>query len=137
MCAGLLRHEPRHSRWYNLVEGWLEGLARGYRRALGLALRHRAVVVVAGLLVAGASGVLFSVVKSELAPVEDRGVIFGTVSSPEGATLNYTLDSMLEIEHFYSQIPEAEANQVSVRSEERRVGEECVRPCRSRWSPYH
>src|SRR3546814_16665196 len=23
------------------------------------------------------------------------------------------------------------------RSEERRVGQECVRPCRSRWSPYH
>jgi len=114
MCSVLLRHEPRHSRWYNLVEGWLEGLARGYRRALGLALRHRAVVVVAGLLVAAASGVLFSVVKSELAPVEDRGVIFGTVSSPEGATLNYTLESMLEIEHFYSQIPEAEAYQVSV-----------------------
>src|SRR3546814_20429272 len=24
-----------------------------------------------------------------------------------------------------------------VRSEERRVGKECVRPCRSRWAPYH
>ena len=24
-----------------------------------------------------------------------------------------------------------------VRSEERRVGKECVQPCRSRWSPYH
>ena len=24
-----------------------------------------------------------------------------------------------------------------VRSEERRVGKECVRLCRSRWSPYH
>src|SRR3546814_16669905 len=24
-----------------------------------------------------------------------------------------------------------------VRSEERRVGKECVRPCRYRWSPYH
>ena len=23
------------------------------------------------------------------------------------------------------------------RSEERRVGKECVNPCRSRWSPYH
>src|SRR3546814_13798036 len=23
------------------------------------------------------------------------------------------------------------------RSEERRVGKECVRPCRSRWAPYH
>src|SRR3546814_16979011 len=25
----------------------------------------------------------------------------------------------------------------STRSEERRVGKECVSPCRSRWSPYH
>ena len=25
----------------------------------------------------------------------------------------------------------------SLRSEERRVGKECVQPCRSRWSPYH
>ena len=24
-----------------------------------------------------------------------------------------------------------------IRSEERRVGKECVQPCRSRWSPYH
>src|SRR3546814_13741480 len=27
--------------------------------------------------------------------------------------------------------------EVSVRSEERRVGKECVSRCRSRWSPYH
>ena len=26
---------------------------------------------------------------------------------------------------------------VFVRSEERRVGKECVSTCRSRWSPYH
>ncbi|OZI78930.1 efflux RND transporter permease subunit [Bordetella genomosp. 2] len=114
MCSVLLRHEPRHSRWYNLVEGWLDGLARGYRRALAAALRHRAAVLGLGLLVAAASGVLFSVVKSELAPIEDRGVIFGTVSAPEGATLNYTLESMLDIEHYYQDIPEAEAYQVSV-----------------------
>src|SRR3546814_12308188 len=28
-------------------------------------------------------------------------------------------------------------NLVQVRSEERRVGKECVSTCRSRWSPYH
>ena len=27
--------------------------------------------------------------------------------------------------------------QYAVRSEERRVGKECVSTCRSRWSPYH
>ena len=25
----------------------------------------------------------------------------------------------------------------ALRSEERRVGKECIPPCRSRWSPYH
>ena len=32
---------------------------------------------------------------------------------------------------------EAHDTQPSRRSEERRVGKECVRLCRSRWSPYH
>ena len=26
---------------------------------------------------------------------------------------------------------------INIRSEERRVGKECVSTCRSRWSPYH
>src|SRR3546814_11794933 len=33
--------------------------------------------------------------------------------------------------------PYAFPTQVSFRSEERRVGNECVGPVRSRWSPYH
>ncbi|KAA5920656.1 efflux RND transporter permease subunit [Achromobacter xylosoxidans] len=114
MCSVLLRHQSSHSRWYNLIEGWLDAMSNGYRRTLALALRHRWLVVAIGIAVAAASGVLFKVVKSELAPVEDRGVVFGIVSSPEGATLNYTLDSMLGIEKFYAAIPEASGSQVTV-----------------------
>ena len=40
-----------------------------------------------------------------------------------------------------SELPGARGVQLgrlnAVRSEERRVGKECVQPCRSRWSPYH
>lgn len=114
MCSVLLRHQSSHSRWYNLIEGWLDAMSNGYRRTLALALRHRWLVVAIGIAVAAASGVLFKVVKSELAPVEDRGVVFGIVSSPEGATLNYTLDSMLGIEQFYAAIPEASGSRVTV-----------------------
>src|SRR3546814_12135274 len=32
---------------------------------------------------------------------------------------------------------ERKPRRASVRSEERRVGKECVSKCRSRWSPYH
>lgn len=114
MCSVLLRHQSSHSRWYNLIEGWLNSLANGYRRSLLWALHHRALIVVIGLLVAASSGVLFSVVKSELAPVEDRGAIYGRVTSPEGATLGYMLDSVRQIEQFYAQIPETEAYQSSI-----------------------
>ena len=34
-------------------------------------------------------------------------------------------------------LPAAAGRPGSGRSEERRVGKECVRLCRSRWSPYH
>lgn len=114
MCAVLLRHQTSHNRCYNLIERWLERLGSGYRAALAWSLSHRAVVVVVGVAVAASSVGLFRVVKSELAPIEDRGVIFGIVSAPEGATLNYTLDSMLAIEQLYAEVEEASVAQSTV-----------------------
>ncbi|RYF52666.1 MAG: efflux RND transporter permease subunit, partial [Comamonadaceae bacterium] len=57
---------------------------------------------------------LFGVVQNELAPVEDRGVVFGVVSAPEGSTPAYTQESMLKIESFYRDIPEASGSQITV-----------------------
>lgn len=107
MCATILRTEQKRGRFYMLIENLLVGLTFRYRNGLARALRHRALVVVVGLLVASASGILFSVVKSELAPVEDRGVVFGVISGPEGSTLDYTLDTVKKVEGFYSDVPEA------------------------------
>ena len=38
--------------------------------------------------------------------------------------------------HLSSEVS-SEKSCVVIRSEERRVGKECLRLCRSRWSPYH
>ena len=47
----------------------------------------------------------------------------------------------MPLESFLGLISQDEINQFKVgdefRSEERRVGKECLRLCRSRWSPYH
>src|SRR3546814_14221301 len=40
-------------------------------------------------------------------------------------------DLILTLQHYWSE------RGCVVRSEERRVGKECVSTCRSRWSPYH
>ncbi|HEY3533861.1 MAG TPA: efflux RND transporter permease subunit, partial [Casimicrobiaceae bacterium] len=109
MCSLLLKHEKKHSFLFNLVEGWLNGLTRGYRRALTAVLHARFVVVAVWLGVLVAGGVLFSNLKAELSPLEDRGVILGIVSAPQGSTPQYTADQIKPIEEFYAQVPETVA----------------------------
>ncbi|MEB2399398.1 MAG: efflux RND transporter permease subunit [Alcaligenaceae bacterium] len=114
MCSTLLRHQSGHGAVYTFVENLLEGLTNAYRRGLASALRHRAIVLLLGLVVALGSAVLFKVVKSELAPIEDRGVVFGVVSGPEGSTIDYSLNSIRKIEDLYSAVPEASGNQAVI-----------------------
>lgn len=114
MCAVLLRPQHSHGRLYLLIEGWLNGLTQVYRRSLIRALRHRSLVLLLGLGVAIGSGFFFSIIKSELAPIEDRGVIFGIVSAPEGSTLEYTFQSVQKIEDIYASQPETEGYQAVI-----------------------
>ncbi|NLY26232.1 MAG: efflux RND transporter permease subunit [Alcaligenaceae bacterium] len=111
MCSTLLRHQSSHGRLYTLIENWLVALTNAYRTSLVFALKVRWLVVILGLGVAAGSVGLFSIVKSELAPIEDRGVVFGVLSAPEGATIDYTVQSISKIEQLYSGIPEATGNQ--------------------------
>src|SRR5437764_7172404 len=109
MCSILLRHEAKHSWLYNLIEGWIESFTHGYRRALTWTLHHRYVVVGAWVIVLGAGMLLFSTLKSELAPIEDRGVVFGLITAPQGSTPQYTADMMKPMESMYAELSETAA----------------------------
>jgi len=50
---------------------------------------------------------MLKLLKSELSPIEDRGVIFGIFNGPEGATLEYTDKYARQIEKIYAGIPDA------------------------------
>ena len=69
--------------------------------------------------------------KTAWAQVHYAGGLYG---APQDATplANYVRKDILD-EHNL-QVPESWED---IRSEERRVGKECVSTCRSRWSPYH
>ena len=109
MCSVLLKHEDKHSWIYNLIEGWIEALTQGYRRALTWTLQHRWIVVASWVGVLGAGVLLFGQLKSELTPTEDRGVVFGLISAPQGSTPVFTGDMIKPVEQMYAQIPEAAA----------------------------
>jgi len=106
MCSLLLKHEHRHGALYNLIEGFIGGLTRGYRATLAGALRARWLVLLIGAGVAGGGALLFMSLKSELSPTEDRGVLLGVYIAPEGSTLAYTDGYAKRLEAMYREIPE-------------------------------
>ncbi len=108
MCSVLLKHEEKHGRLFLAVERFLDWVNAGYKRILTVSLEQRWTVMLGFCMVAAACVGLMSVLKSELAPVEDRGVILGVFLGPEGATLDYTDKYARQIEGIYSQTKDIE-----------------------------
>ena len=108
MCSVLLkpRSEERHGRVYRRIESMIDGLTRGYRRALRFTLGFRFVVLVVGALAAAGGVALFLSLKQELAPTEDRGFIFGVFIAPEGSTLAYTDGYARRLEAMFAATPD-------------------------------
>jgi multidrug efflux pump len=106
MSSKLVRpHSPEdRSRGLNgWVHGRLERLRRGYtgllERSIGRPLLYGAMLLAA----VAVSVLLFRLVPSELAPNEDRGAFFVSVSGPEGAGFDYTVGQMRQIEEVFAQ----------------------------------
>jgi multidrug efflux pump len=114
MCSLLLKRQERHNRAFVLVERFLDGLATAYQGALAFMLRRRAWVMLIFFGVAAAGGLLFMLLKSELAPIEDRGTIVGSFSGPEGATLAYMDGYARQLEAIYLKTPEIDRYNIVV-----------------------
>jgi multidrug efflux pump len=91
MCSKLLRHNPSPGWFDRTMERALVGLSAGYRTLLGFVLDHRWIVALVMLASAGGSWWLLITSKSELSPMEDRGVVILPVTAPEGSSLEYTV----------------------------------------------
>ena len=106
MCSKLLRHNASPNRFDRGMEVGLVWVTARYESTLRWVLGHRWVVLLVMVAAGGGSWWLFSTTRSELAPLEDRGVILATVNAPDGATLAYTQRYMQEIERIGMTYPE-------------------------------
>ncbi|MCA3222797.1 MAG: efflux RND transporter permease subunit [Burkholderiales bacterium] len=109
MCSKLLRHEEKHGAVYRAIDRFLNGLTNGYARSLAWVLERRWTVLLGWLVVVAAGVWLFTLLRSELAPIEDRSVVFGRVQAPQGATVQYTSEALRSIETMYETIQERSA----------------------------
>ena len=100
MCSIMLKHVSNPTWLDRTMEHYLQKLSEKYGQVLGWTLssgrvmgRHmsRRWLVVAVMLMAGVGTfTLLKTTKSELAPLEDRGVILTVINGPDGATMDYT-----------------------------------------------
>ena len=100
LCSRMLK--PLHgtsSSWATRsFDAFFEWLNRIYDRTLRFAMRWKWLTIGGAVAAVVLSVVLFRLLPSELVPIEDRGVAFGIVIAPEGATLDYTDKYMREVE---------------------------------------
>jgi multidrug efflux pump len=91
------------SRSFDAFFDWLNDV---YGATVGFALKHRYAMLGVAVGIVGLGMFLFTILPSELVPVEDRSIGFGVVIAPEGATLEYTDRYMREVEQKVLALPE-------------------------------
>ena len=116
LSSRLLKKRERPSWFYRKTEPFFVGLNDWYEDALESFMKVRWLSFVVIALMGGAIYWLFTLLPSELAPLEDRGEIRVNAVGPEGATFNY-MDPYIDhlIVRFLDEIPETEAT-ISVTS---------------------
>lgn len=77
MCSRMLKNEKKHNKFYITVEHYLNQMVNGYQETLKKTLSRRPIILLVAIAAFVATGVLFYLLKSELAPTEDRGIIYG------------------------------------------------------------
>lgn len=98
MCSKILRPADEHRGLARIVDTAFNVFRRGYRGALARALAHPKLVmaIVAAMFVGMAF--LWTLIPSELAPEEDRGVFYVDIRGPEGAGFDYSVRQVQKVE---------------------------------------
>jgi multidrug efflux pump len=108
MCSLLLTKEMSQGRFARLVDRAFSGLARWYGRRLTSSLDYRPVTALFAIVVLVGSWFFFTHTKTELAPDEDQGVLFGVTKAPQYANLDYSDAFGAQIDKVFQSFPETD-----------------------------
>jgi multidrug efflux pump len=100
MCSLLLQPHTREQTGFNhWVDARLKAITAGYRRRLGAVIGRPWLFGTGMLIAVVAIAAMFQFVPRELAPTEDRGALFVSITGPEGAGYDYMVKQVEQIEH--------------------------------------
>jgi len=98
LCSKMLDGQALRSGLTHRVDLLFQGLALSYRKILSGFIRFPSIAVAIVLALTAFSGWMLTILPSEYAPAEDRGIFWVTLRAPEGASLDYMDDYARQME---------------------------------------
>ena len=106
LSAKVLKAHGQAGRFEQLVEGFFNSLANGYRNLLHRLLDTVSIMVIFAIVVLISIYYMFISTPAELAPTEDQSILFFQARSPQTATLEYNEAYADKIQQAFETIPE-------------------------------
>jgi multidrug efflux pump len=117
MCSKILNTSASQGKLYRVTEKFFQSITEGYSQLLTSFIRTRWIAISIIVVAFGGIVLLFTQLKSELAPLEDRSRITLRVSMPEGASYESFTTYVDEISDMVQDsVPELSGCQAQVRN---------------------
>ncbi len=106
LSSRILKPASGHGRIEETVQHFFQSLANRYQAVLSKVLDHVPVTMTFAAIVLASIYFMFVTTKTELAPVEDQGILFVQISAPQTATIDYVQTYAREMVKQFETIPE-------------------------------
>ena len=112
LCSRILKEKKSNNLIFRFSEKIFTGINIGYEWLLNKSLSFPIIVFSVAIAFSAIAYNFYEKIPKEFAPTEDRGVFLVVLMAPEGATLNYTRDYLLEVEDTLSTIGPSGSNEI-------------------------
>ena len=112
MCSKILKEKKSNNLIFRFSEKVFSSINNGYEWMLNKSLSFPIIIFSVAIAFSAIAYSFYEKVPKEFAPTEDRGVFLVVLMAPEGATLNYTRDYLLEVEDTLSTIGPDGSNEI-------------------------
>ncbi len=106
MCSHLLKHDTNEKSFARKIDAFFSTVIRHYKTLLHKVMHFRYYVLAAAFLAYPVFAYLFVSTPSELAPLEDQGVIFAYITGPTSSNIKFTEKYTNYLNAIYQNVPE-------------------------------
>ncbi|WP_150138370.1 multidrug efflux RND transporter permease subunit [Candidatus Enterovibrio escicola] len=112
MCSKMLKTNKTPSKFESFIHRCLDNITECYIRILVSIMSIRSVIITLSAIIFISLPILFKIIPSELAPVEDKGVLVMMATAPSTANLDYIQNTMNKVNQILDEQPEVTFSQV-------------------------